>query len=62
MDKEKLNTVISRKKIRALIGISRTTEFRWITKGLLPRIVKVDGRIIGYCEKSYNIWLDDHTE
>ncbi len=53
--------IITRKQFRETMGICRKTEICWRKKGLLPRMVSVNNRIIGYREADFKKWLDDRT-
>ena len=53
--------IISRKKFRELTGISRTTEWRMLQAGLLPKVIKVNGKILGYKESDYKKWIKKNT-
>lgn len=53
--------IISRKEFRALIGVSRTTEWRMMQKGLLPTPFVVDDKVLGYTETSYHKWIEQKS-
>ncbi|MFB9136373.1 helix-turn-helix transcriptional regulator [Vibrio olivae] len=53
--------IISRAEFRTLTGMSRTTEWKALNKGLLPDIVKLDNRILGYSLSSYMDWIAKNT-
>ena len=56
-----MDNIISKKEFRERTGFSRTSEWRYETKGLLPKTVTVGGRVLGYLESSYNKWIEDNT-
>ena len=56
-----IDRIIKKYEFRRLSGISRTTEWRWMRRGLLPQAVVIDGRILGYRESSYIKWLEDNS-
>ena len=56
-----IDRIIKKYEFRHLSGISRTTEWRWMRRGLLPQAVVIDGRILGYRESSYIKWLEDNS-
>lgn len=56
-----VDRIIQRNKFRELTGISRTTEWRMLNAGLLPKIIKVNNRMLGYLESDYKEWLFKNT-
>lgn len=59
---EKLDRIITRKKLCELIGISRTTEWRMAKKNLLPKRFVLNGKTLGYLESSYLEWLSKNNK
>jgi len=55
------NRIIQRKEFRMLTGISRSTEWRLQQAGALPKVIKINDRILGYLESDYNEWLSKNT-
>ncbi len=53
--------IISRKEFRELTGISRTSEWRMLQTGLLPKIITINNRILGYKESDYKKWIKRNT-
>lgn len=53
--------IISRKEFRRLTSLSRTTEWRMLQNGLLPKTIVVGKRILGYLESDYQDWLKKNT-
>lgn len=53
--------IITRKEFRELTGLSRTSEWRKQQEGLLPPIVALNNKILGYRMSDYNEWLDNNT-
>ena len=53
--------IIQRNEFRELTGISRTSEWRMLQAGLLPKVIKVNNRILGYLESDYKDWLSRNT-
>jgi len=53
--------IISRKEFRELIGISRTSEWKMLQAGTLPKLIKVNDKILGYSESDYQKWLEKNT-
>lgn len=56
-----VNRIIQRNEFRELTGISRTTEWRMQQAGSLPKVIKINNRILGYRESDYNDWLSKNT-
>lgn len=56
-----VNRIIQRNEFRELTGISRTTEWRMLQAGVLPKVIKINNRILGYLESDYNDWLSKNT-
>ena len=53
--------IILRKEFRELTGISRTTEWRMLQAGDLPKAIKVKNKTLGYLESEYRKWLKKNT-
>ena len=62
--KQQSNTdrIISRAEFAELTGLSRTSVWRLFNSGDAPKVVKINGRIIGVRESDYRTWLDKNTE
>ena len=56
-----VDRIIQRDEFRELTGISRTTEWRMLQAGLLPKMIKINNRILGYLESDYQNWLRKNT-
>ncbi len=56
-----IDRVISRAEFAELTGLSRTSIWRLVNSGNAPKVVKINGRIIGFRESSYKKWLDKNT-
>lgn len=57
-----IDRVISRSEFAELTGLSRTSVWRLINSGNAPKVVEINGRIIGFRESAYLQWLDEHTK
>lgn len=58
MNKTTLESLITRKELRALLNISQTTEWRWLRDDLLPEPFIVRGKILGYLKSNYLEWIE----
>ncbi|PCJ87994.1 MAG: DNA-binding protein [Thiotrichaceae bacterium] len=56
-----IDRVIDRSEFAELTGLSRTSVWRLINSGDAPKVVKINGRIIGFRESSYIEWLEKNT-
>lgn len=61
MEKTLIEKIITRSVFRELAGISRTTEWRALKKGLLPKVIKIENRVLGYSYSSYLKWIEKNT-
>lgn len=61
MEKTLIEKIIKRSDFRDLAGISRTTEWRALKKGLLPKVIKIENRVLGYSYSSYLKWIEKNT-
>jgi len=53
--------IISRAEFAELTGLSRTSIWRLINSGDAPKVVKINGRIIGFRMSDFNSWLEKNT-
>lgn len=58
---DSIEKVIKRSDFREMTGISRTTEWRALKKGTLPKLIKVEDKILGYSYSSYLKWIEENT-
>ena len=56
-----VDRIISRKEFRELTGISRSCEWRMKQQGCLPKVVIINGYILGYRQSDYISWLKANT-
>ena len=61
MNNQSVDRVIPREELRALINVSKSTEWRMLQNNSLPKTVVVNGRILGYLMSSYLKWLADNS-
>ncbi len=55
---EKLITI---KEMMELIGKKRTTIYKMVKDGRLPRPITVNNRTQGWTVSSYNKWIESHS-
>ncbi len=54
--------IIPRAEFRELTGMSRTSEWDLSRRGMLPALVIIDGRKLGYLESAYREWLQANSK
>ena len=54
--------IISRSEFRERTCISRTSEFEMARRGLLPTMVVVGNRKLGYLESAFEDWLKANSK
>lgn len=47
-----------RKEVQALTGLSRSTIYDQMSRGLFPRPIKLTGRAVAWPESSLSAWLE----
>ncbi|PSW68735.1 AlpA family phage regulatory protein [Photobacterium kishitanii] len=57
-----MKPILKRKDMVEILGISRVTLWRYMTKGVMPSAVIVNGRILGWKEKDIEDWLSNNTK
>ena len=50
--------ILRTKQVLALLGIGRTTLWRWARKGLIPKAVRLGPRAVGWRQSDLQQWLD----
>ncbi|NPT46158.1 AlpA family phage regulatory protein [Paraburkholderia sp. 1N] len=55
-------TIIRRKQVEALTGLSRSTIYLRISQGTFPRNISLGARAVGWVESEINEWLDHQIE
>jgi prophage regulatory protein len=43
--------------VRARLGVSTTTLYRWVRQGLFPRPLKLGPRLTGWPEATFDAWV-----
>lgn len=52
--------ILRRSEVQRLLGISRSTLYRWIEKGIFPPPVNQHGAIAFWHKEDYDDWLAKH--
>jgi len=44
------------------LGISRSTAYKWIAEGILPRPISLGARSVGFVESEIDDWISNRIE
>lgn len=55
-------TIIRRKQVEALTGLSRSTIYHRISQGTFPSKISLGARAVGWVESEINEWLHHQIE
>ena len=54
--------ILRRPDVEAVTGLSRSTIYKWMDEGSLPKPVKLGPRAVGWREADINDWLNKLSE
>ncbi|MGY8873101.1 MAG: helix-turn-helix transcriptional regulator [Pseudomonadales bacterium] len=54
--------ILRRTEVEKLTGLSRSTIYKRMSDGVLPRPIKLGGRAVGWYEKSILNWIQGCSE
>ena len=54
--------LLRRIEVEARTGLSRSTIYAWMDKGLFPKPVKLGTRLVAWRETDVDAWVSDQNE
>ncbi|HRO53753.1 MAG TPA: AlpA family transcriptional regulator [Alicycliphilus sp.] len=54
--------IYRRREVESVTGLSRSTIYDLMSKGLFPRPVKLTGKAVGWPEKAVTQWLNSREQ
>jgi len=54
--------ILRRTDVQKMTGLSRSTIYKWMDKGLFPKAIKLGPRAVGWPEDHVEAWINNRKE
>jgi prophage regulatory protein len=54
------NRIIRLPEVKRRVGLSRSSIYEYIQKGLFPKQIGIGARAVGWLETDIDLWIDGH--